>query len=75
MLIDLTDIGLEIRVSRPMFWRRTLDSPSRESSSPIWQLDQLENFTDRSNGKKILGLGIFKIRVTQADTPDQTILQ
>jgi hypothetical protein len=35
----------------------------------------LENFADRSNGKKILGLGIFDPRVPLSHTSDETILQ
>jgi myo-inositol-hexaphosphate 3-phosphohydrolase len=35
----------------------------------------LENFAYRSNRKKILGLRIFKTRVTLANTSDEAILR
>jgi hypothetical protein len=35
----------------------------------------LENFTNRSDGQEILGLGILQIGITQTDTSDETIVQ
>jgi hypothetical protein len=35
----------------------------------------MEDLADRSNGEKILGLGIFETRVTLANASDEAILQ
>ena len=41
----------------------------------IGQFDQLEDLADRSNGEEVLGLWIFEMRVTLANTSDEIILQ
>ena len=76
MFVDLTDICLEIRGLPGNVLKQNSRKPLQQDLHPsVWQLDQLENFADCSNGKEILGLRIFEIRVTQTHAPDKTIFQ
>src|SRR4030042_4824809 len=69
MLVDLTDICLKIRRLPGNVLEKDSRKPFDKNLHPfIGQLDQLENFTNRSDGQEILGLGILQVGITQTDT-------